>query len=234
MWRGKISIFKTGSLEVGYSTLGPSLALQGTLLAHRKDVFVREILISVTRDSDGSTHELNWTAFRSPQVQTVWTGFLPIEIPSAFNVQPNKPHRYHIYFSDRKTQAEITPILIDLSKEWIQYKSKNQDLIDKKASSSNLNPEDVVVQMYGDDFTQNTPAWQSALRVLDRKNYWEIGSYHMHVKIKTALPNRRFTETMSFSIDEASLSIIRMNAVATLDEVCLGKINYLYAFIEYE
>ena len=88
IWSGRLSIFKTGRLEVGYSTFGPSLALNGTLRGERKTVFVREINIDVMKQRDGSVHRFEWTAFRSTQLRIGATDPVTLELPAGFNVSP--------------------------------------------------------------------------------------------------------------------------------------------------
>lgn len=95
---GRLGIFKTGRLEVGYSTFGPTVALNGTLRAERKTLFVREISLTVTRERDGSSHRFEWTAFRSTQLRIGSSDPVTLELPAGFNVSPEQPYRYHIFF----------------------------------------------------------------------------------------------------------------------------------------
>src|SRR4051812_27999859 len=67
--KGKIEIFETGWIEVGFAGFGPMITLTGTLRAERKDVFVQDVSISITRDSDGTTFILEWIAFKAPQIK---------------------------------------------------------------------------------------------------------------------------------------------------------------------
>lgn len=53
--KGKIQIFETGWIEVGFISFGLIITLTGTLRAERKDVFVQEVSVSVTRDSDDTS-----------------------------------------------------------------------------------------------------------------------------------------------------------------------------------
>ena len=72
--RGRLSIFRTGRLEVGYSNFGPTLAVFGTLRAQGKPVFVREIIVKLVKERDGSVHEFEWLFFRSRQAPSVLPG----------------------------------------------------------------------------------------------------------------------------------------------------------------
>jgi hypothetical protein len=50
--RGSIEIFNTSTIEVGYSNLGPTLGLQGTLRGHDREQFIRGITVEVIREAD--------------------------------------------------------------------------------------------------------------------------------------------------------------------------------------
>ena len=234
VWTANLSIFKTGLLEVGYSNFGPTLAINGTLRAHRKNIFVREISITVTRDSDGSTHELVWTAFRSPQLRFAHTDPITLELPSGFNIQPDHPYRYHIFFSDYKTQTEIVPTLNDVINEWREYIVSHQDKINKIIHDTGFSEDVVIGQIYSDEFVSKSEAWQRAWDLLNRKIYWENGNYRMLMNVKTSSPDKSFSEEWVFSIDKATFDNLQLNAIATLRELCIRKIDYYFAYLEYK
>lgn len=54
MKKGQINLYETGTVEIGYSTFGPTIGINGTLRAWNKDVFVRSIDLMVVREKDKS------------------------------------------------------------------------------------------------------------------------------------------------------------------------------------
>ncbi|TAJ27065.1 MAG: hypothetical protein EPO64_05840 [Nitrospirae bacterium] len=230
---GKVSIFKTGRLEISYSNYGPTLAVNGTLRAQRKDVFVKDISITVTKERDGSTHLLEWTAFRSPQLRLSQTDPIALELPSGFIVRADQPYRYHIFFSDRKTSSELEPLLLEVHGAWQKYLSAKQNEIAESLKTKGIGYDITVEHLYNNDFSRNSTEWQKAWDLLNRKNYWESGSYRMRMIVKTASPNKTFSEEWRFTISEQSFESLRLNAVATLREICLRKVDYFFAYPEY-
>src|SRR5207253_5016876 len=65
---GDIDVHHTGNVEVGFSALGATVGLQGTLRAADRDFFVSSMTLEVLREADGSRHTLEWGAFRPPAV----------------------------------------------------------------------------------------------------------------------------------------------------------------------
>ncbi len=61
--KGKIDIFETGALEIGFGAFGPTIAVNGTFQALKKNVFVTSIYIDLTRLRDAARHKFEWTAF---------------------------------------------------------------------------------------------------------------------------------------------------------------------------
>ena len=62
--RPHIQAFPTSSIEVGFSQLGATIGLHGTLLAKGRDVFVYSIELEIVRQKDSATHDFVWALFR--------------------------------------------------------------------------------------------------------------------------------------------------------------------------
>ena len=231
-WVGRLSIFRTGRLEIGFGTLGPTLALNGTLRVERKDLFVSGISLEIVKERDNSKHVFEWTAFRPPQIQIGKSEGITLELPSGFNVRVDHPHRYNIFFSDRKTQAELENNLLQVRNEWHAFLKSKEDIIlhmTKEGLSSAL----IVDTLYDADFSKNSKAWQQAWELLTRKNYWEEGKYHLKMVVQTSSPDKRFSSEWGFELSDTSFSTLRLNSIPTLREVCFSKADYFFHFAEY-
>lgn len=234
IWRGRLSIFKTGRIEVNYSNFGPTLAFNGTLRAERKAVFVREITVNLVKQRDGSVHRFEWTAFRSTQLRIGATDPVTLELPAGFNVSPDHPYRYHIFFSDRQTRTELEAPLFKLQEAWRQYFISKRDQIAKTPNPHGLTPETLAANLYDNDFARNSPEYREAWDVLSRRNYWDAGSYRLRFVVSTSAPEREFAAEWDFSLTEQDFELLRLNVVITPRDVCLGQVQYFFAFPEYE
>lgn len=232
LWNGRLSIFKTGRLEVGYSNFGPTLALSGTLRAERKIVFVRETSITVTKQRDGSIHEFEWTAFRSSQLRIGAADPITIELPSGFNVSPEQPYRYHIFFSDRRTRQELEGPLVKVIQVWRQYLVSKAGQIAQGVGAPGQTPE-ALAHLYETDFFPNSTEHHEAWDVLSRRNYWEPGSYRLRFVVHTSAPDKDFVAEWTFALTEQDFQNLRLNAVATLREICVGLSQYNFAYPDY-
>jgi hypothetical protein len=61
----EINLYPTGSIEVGYSSFGPTIGLNGTFRCLNQDVFVNSISVEIIKQKDKSTHSFDWGVFRS-------------------------------------------------------------------------------------------------------------------------------------------------------------------------
>lgn len=231
---GKLSIYETGRLEVGYSNFGPTIALNGTLCTQRKNLFVSNISLFLTKNRDQSTHTLEWTAFRSSQLRIVPTDPISLELPSGFIVRIDQPHRYHIFFSDKQTRSELEPVLIDVRKEWQEYLNSKKQHIYDIVMNAKIEEKIVIQSIFEKEFYLSNEKAKKAWDLLNRKNYLENGSYRLKMIVKTSNPSKSFTAEWLFDLSEDEFQILRLNSVSTLRELCLGEVNYFFAFPEYK
>ncbi len=238
IWRrfsaGRITIFKTGHIEIGFSNFGPTIGLNGTLRAKHKDAFVSDISLVVKKQSDGATHSFEWAAFRSPQISNVGGSSVSLELPSGFNVLPSQPYRYNIFFSDRATQDTLSPALIAVRKEWQDLLISRRDQIVAQAQEENSDTDSILSLLYDNEFCDQSEAYRNAWDLLTRANYWSSGEYELAMAVKTASPDRKYDEQFCFSISDVEFEELRLNAVATLREACLNVSNYRFAYAQYQ
>src|ERR1700730_2001629 len=63
--RPKLEIYESHRLEVGYSSLGPSLSFVLALRARRGPVFIRALQLKLVRKRDNLTRSFAWKFFKS-------------------------------------------------------------------------------------------------------------------------------------------------------------------------
>src|SRR5690349_6655447 len=90
--RGRMRVYKTGFIEVGYGQFGPTIALRGTLRAADRDLFVTNISLIVTKIRDNSIHEFEWLSFRLSRAMLGQPQPTDIEFPSSFIVTTSNAH----------------------------------------------------------------------------------------------------------------------------------------------
>jgi hypothetical protein len=232
IWTGKIVIFEMGWIEVGFAGFGPIITLSGTLKAERKDVFVQDINIHITRESDGAKFKLEWLAFKSPQIKLGDPMAMTVEVPSGINVRLDQPMRYSIVFCDKKVQVQINRKLTPVVNEWKQFLLQRRDKIQRALKNPNTT-EDALLEQYFTEFLNTSEVTQSALEFHAGTNWLQSGMYNIKMEVKTSSPEKTFSEAWRFSLDDEFSNGLRGNSLATLRELCLGKIEYYTVSLEY-
>jgi hypothetical protein len=228
---GKITIFETSVIEIGLSNFGPTVSLNGTLQALRKDVFVREIGLSLTSETNSGETLLEWTALRSPQIKIGDPMATTVELPSGVNVRTDQPLRYQIVFSKRRILIQINQQLNLVVNEWKQNVTSKQNRIGK-LKASGVADETITEQIFS-EFLASSASVKSFLEQHSAVNWWRPGRYRMRMIVKTASPDRTFPKVWDFVLDEAACQGLRGNSEATLRELCLGTVQYFFAYPEY-
>jgi hypothetical protein len=230
--KGKLKIFETGVVEIGYGGLGPTIGINGTLRAVNKDIFVSSMSLELTRLKDGLFHVFEWAAFRSTKVNPIDPRQITLELASGFIVPVNQPHRYQVVFRDRQVMSEIEPTLIEVRLAWQQFLLQKDNEI-RQALSSGV-PHTVVLNDLCLNNFQKFPEHVNAWDLLQRKNYWEPGSYRIRMFVNTSGPDNTFSKEWLFELDKRSTDSLLLNSIATLQELCLGQSNYQFAYPQYK
>ena len=225
--KGKIDIYETGTIEIGYSTFGPTISLNGTLRARDKDVFIRSIDLLVIREKDKAQHVFKWVAFRSPKIDLAGTKPISMEIPSGFLVSPDLPHRFNIVFNDNELFENIRSL-------YNKYNSKCYEVLKQMNNSPVINNKNKLIE----DF-EKSEIHRETYDAFYTKYYWEAGEYSLAINVKVSKPDSIFTNNYYFSISEDDSKKVRLNVVTMLKEPITNQLKienfpYNFAYVAYK
>jgi len=230
MWRkffrkGKVDIFSSGPIEIGYSTFGPTIGLNGTFRCINQALFVNSINLEVIKQKDGSRHLFEWGVFRSQKL-THKGEEAEFELPYGFILSTSQPKRYNIVFFDTSTRDEMQNIIRKVKEEWEKLISESQ---------KGITTPEIISKKYYDEFF-NSQVHVKAYTKLDRLCYWESGEYLIKLKVYTSKPNQLFEKRWKFRITEEQVNGIRLNVVKILQDICMipsyGSYNFAYPSYE--
>lgn len=210
----RIQIFEAGKVEIGYSNLGPTIGLNGTMKAENNSVFVQTVELELVRENDKSTHNFEASFFRSNKIRISPNIDMEIELASGFMVTTIQPHRFNILFVDNKAQRELEKTVEEFWQEWILYlqKRKGEDM-----SQAHMLPFDN--NKYYEEYFKMSIHVNTYTKV-ERIRYWEPGKYKMTLKVKTDNPDREFKSTLNFSITESDAKLLSFNSLEILKTIC--------------
>lgn len=210
--RGSVDIFETGTVEVGYSTFGPTIGLHGTLRARDADAFVRAVRLDVEREKDKAEHSFEWVAFRAHRLFIGRPDEMALELPAGFLLPTSQPRRYNTLFHDPTVAAEVANDGQQLAQAYF----------------------DASLQQQGfDDFAKLKPA-TDAFAAMTRRCYWEAGTYKLTLAVLTSRPDARFERRYRFALTEADAHALQLNVVSMIRESCGQEgAHYNFAYSKY-
>lgn len=231
--RGNIHIFQTGTLEIGFSQLGPTIGVNGTLKAEHRDLFVEKVDVEIIRQKDSSRHRFEWSLLRGHQVTIAQPQNVTVEIASGFMLRPAQPHRYSILFTDLAAQEEINSLLYPVAHAWQQ--SRNRAMA--QGSQPSPGPAEAAalsVQQAYDEFAR-TSEFNDAWSKIGRVCYWEPGRYSIVVTVYTFKPDRQFQRKWSFELTPEESEMLRRNVLSILGFGCgFQDWTWNFAFPKYQ
>lgn len=227
LWRrlfrsGALDIYEAAKIEFGFSTYGPTIGLIGSFRSLHKDMFVHWVRVQLIKERDGSVHEFEWKAFRTPKMSFGTTAGqlteVSLEVPFSFMVSPLQPHRFNILFSDEAAVQPAHQIVEKLQQEWLSRIQKFD--LPNLGPNSSMQPDMIKKLRRAFSDLSASQTYTEAADVLNKLNYWEAGKYQLTLSLQTARPNRSITKTWTFTIVETELSKLETNVTSILEEVC--------------
>jgi hypothetical protein len=233
--RGRLAIFESGVIEVGYGSFGPSISLVGTLQALDKDVFVKDMRLRVVKKRDSATHLFSWRAFRPRTVRLGESSLQEFELVTSFLVRTSEPHQYNIFFVDDATLAELKPQVDPVQNHWMTFKQeRSAELQTERGVGIDASINDpVALEALYTDFTKRGQE-VNAFSALTRGCYWDAGEYTLQIDVECVAPGRTFSKQWAFELSEEDARQLRVNAVTVLREMAGLPVTYGFAYPAYQ
>ncbi len=233
--KGKIDIYETGNIEIGFAGFGPSVSLLGTLRARHKDVFVQRMIVRVVRVKDKAQYELAWQAFRPSQLSLTGQQGQEFEIASSFLVTPAHPHKYSIFFADTRFLSDVRPTLTSMTEKWHAFVRDRMSRLPEGQSSSppNVMSNLALANPIFDEFSKTGSA-TDAFAALEHAFYWNAGEYALTLSIDVADVRHPIEKTWRFSLSDEDTRTLRPNAIGIIRAAC-GITNWFsFAYPQYK
>jgi len=231
--QGSIDIYETDTIEVGFSGLGPTIGLYGTLCAMHRDQFVRSVNLTVVRQKDSSTHQFGWGLFRSGKASISSPSDITVELPSGFMLMTKAPHRYNILFTDEQARNDIQTHAQDVRNAWSDkvLEAIGKQLIEMREELAPLAAEiNRILEALFDNFSKEG-TFSEAFSAIDRIFYWEPGEYTLSIDVTTARPDHLYSRSWTFELSKQDSEKIRSNVIMILFAACdrdIGVFNFAY------
>src|SRR5690606_23218525 len=217
--RRGLELYESGSIVVGYDANGPTLALAGVLRSPDAEVFVRAVKATLTSDKDKEKREFGWMAFR-PDFRLNQAGAGDLEMPHPFLVSPGGAGRFNIVFRDVEAFPQVEGIMRIYRHHWRETEGRITEWRERHAEAGHGSHDALVA-----DFKKQE-ACVSAYTELDRKCYWEQGSYALTIEVETEGGAADLARAFRFTLGKMDAKLLKTNCVTMLDEpiaAALGK-----------
>lgn len=226
-FKGIPKLYPSGSIEVGFSELGPTVGLQGTIKAENKDVFITYMELRVTKLKNKEEHKFIWAAFR-PLTISFGRPLESFEIPASLIIKEKQPYKFSIVFSDVDTQNEILPFVENCRNEL--FKFQQEVTVDPTKTQEQRN-----IEIFG-KYKKSAIVTKAYSDTRD-KIYWEKGTYKLDIIIHTE--KRNFIYYYKFDMTDRDYELIKLNALTITENpltlyLKVGGVPYNFASCNYK
>ena len=220
---GVVDVYPSHNIEIGYSALGPTIGLTGTLRAVHRDQFVEGMQVVLTKLKDQSRHTFDWVLVRAGKIYV--TGQrqreeMTAELVSGFMITTTQPRPYNILFQDASTQSEMNRHMVAVQGDWL-----------KIVSAADPNETQTNLEVLYNEFMSKGGIVTASYTALDRLMYWEPGTYSLEIIIHTTRPDLSFSEQWLFDLTQDDIDTVSVNPIVILRLACDrgGTLGFAYA-----
>lgn len=233
--RGAVVVYETRTIEVGFSTLGPTIALFGTLQALYQESFVRSSSVRIVRTRDNAQIHLPWRAFRPIPINFSDPTMGTLELASAFLLTPAVPFKFNIIFASDELTKPYRPMVEKVKASWMALRSQvgnnGSPRLPSEADATMV--ESAALNAAFDSFL-NSPESAALWTKLNNECFWLAGKYELWLRVETARPDQAFEKHWRFALTEQDCEQLRLNIIGILREICVLDSRYHFAYQEYE
>ncbi|KPA15501.1 hypothetical protein MHK_004306 [Candidatus Magnetomorum sp. HK-1] len=217
----KVKIYEAGRIEIGFSQMGPSISLLGTLGAEKKNAFISKIDLQVSRKNSSWKRTFEWRAFKPytfsliPQEENV-----QLESVSAFLLTTDNSFKYNIIFVDDLFIDEHYDKIVQIQTLWQSFREKHSKELTEKID------EDFETFYQQDNI-------QEIIDKIDKAFYWEPDIYNIEMCVHTQNPSKKFKSNYQTQIKEENIVKLKDNYKNIFKLACNLKANCKYLFLKY-
>jgi hypothetical protein len=220
--KAKVKIYEAGRIEIGFSHLGPSISLLGTLKAEKKNAFISKIDLNVSKKNSDWNRTFEWRAFKPytfsliPQEENI-----RLEYVSAFLLSTDESFKYSIIFVDESFIDAHYNTIIEIQHIWQAFKKE------LRKEQSEITDDD-----FDNFFKQNRTT--EILEIIDKAFYWEPDIYTIEMCVHTQKPASKFKTSFKTQINKEEIFTLKENYKSILKLACGLKANCKYLFFKYD
>lgn len=232
--KGKLEIHPTATIEMGFSSFGPTVSLLGTLRAHERDVFVRRMRVRVVRLRDRAEHTFNWRAFRPNTISLNPTASPTFEIAGSFLVTPGTPRQYNVFFASERFSSQYQAHVQPLRDTWQTFLEAQLRKVDEAlvGQIGRVLENPAFASELFNQFIHDGHATQLHASV-SNDFFWHAGDYDLEFGVETAGRAQSLTQRWRFTLSEKEEQDLRLNVVGIIRELCYLPVTYNFAYKDY-
>jgi len=218
----KIHAYKSGRIEIGFSQFGPSITLLGTLKAEKRNGFINNIKLDVSKKNSSWERSFEWRAFKPytfsliPQEENI-----KLEFVSAFLLTTDQSFKYNIIFLDDAFIDEHYDKIVSIQNLWQKYKNNNQ-----LEEISEISEKHFCIFKESEEVVE-------LLEKIEQIFYWEEGVYDIEMCIHTQRPSSKFITNYQTKINEEEIVKLKSNFINIIKFACGFNTNFKSIFLKY-
>jgi len=228
--KGKIEFHPAANIEVAFSSFGSTVALPGTLRAVKKEVFVSDMVVMITRLQDQAKHTFTWRAFRSIKFSATSMAPEAIDLATSFNLLPTTPRPINVFYASADFASRYAQQAENLRAAWQLFVAgKMTELGDQAASLAQTTG--FVDALFAEFGHQQVPL--DLYSKINHGFYWQAGRYQLDLTINLASPISPAHYKWFFELTQDDEQKLRLNAIAMMKELCGIQIVYNFIYKPY-
>jgi len=227
---GRIDFFKTGKIEIGFSSFASTIGINGTLKGYNKDLFISNIHLHLIKKKDSSQHTFEWSIFRDTKLKLSGNKDMEVELPYGIMLSVQSPQRINIQFHDLSQQETLSVPYEELRSFWHDFLEAQFPIQERTNSQEDNQKIFAILQEF-----YKTQEEVDIYRRLIREVYWEESDYSLEMTVETSNPRRQFKNRFEFHLTDAECETLRLNVITLIDYGCnQSRFDWNFVYTNYK
>ena len=197
--------YPSGRIEIGFTDVGPVVAMLGTLRVKNRELFVASASLTVERLQDGAKHDFSWYAFRLDAGEN--SRVIPA---TGFMLEPRTPLPINVVYRDVSTGESVREALQPVRTAWEAH-YQSMTAVHEGMELPEVTPNDLSEMQRV--FRTSDDTVRVAHNRLNRDLYWNEGRYLLTLRIVSDDLPQEFTQSWTFALTSSDAELLGLNPI---------------------
>lgn len=215
--RGKVTVEKTDTIQLGFNLNGPFVIISGSILPEQQSCILTKLELEVSRD--GWTKHFTWKSVYSPSLNNPFGS--NEELASMIRLPKDEVTPFRIGLIDKEKADELKSIYSDFRVKYRNKFTDERNKIRRSLSTEPISIDELSAIAFSNVLqeTESSEEFRGIMKIFHSEMYWKSGEYALVLKGKTNRNSQNFEKKYRIKLHEFEARTLETNYLPIRDEL---------------